>query len=301
MATTQTQRRSGRNKGDSRVIRLQIKDRMGNARWITADLLDSSDHGIGVTLRSPLLAGSQLVLRGSLGPHHTSIVTPATVKWCTEKINGNFHAGLEIGEDPDKSASASQTAPPEVPADPGNNDHDWYEIMQLSPNADSDTIARVYRILAQRYHPDSPNGNQELFLRLCEAHRVLMDPKLRAAYDSRHRGKRRLRWNIFDRATLDKGPGEERRKRRGILEALYAAALHDSNKADVDLFEFEELLGCPREHLDTALWYLTGKGFVKRSERGRFAITIPGFDEVERLYQPRPHHDQKQLEAGSGS
>ena len=32
---------------------------------------------------------------------------------------------------------------------------DYYEMLQISPNADSETIHRVYRILAQRYHPDN--------------------------------------------------------------------------------------------------------------------------------------------------
>src|SRR5438105_3187548 len=32
---------------------------------------------------------------------------------------------------------------------------DHYEALQLSPNADSETVDRVYRILAKRYHPDN--------------------------------------------------------------------------------------------------------------------------------------------------
>ena len=32
---------------------------------------------------------------------------------------------------------------------------DYYEDLQVSPNADQETIERVYRLLAKRYHPDN--------------------------------------------------------------------------------------------------------------------------------------------------
>lgn len=334
----QTQRRGDRKKSDGRIIRLQIKDRMGHARWITADLLNTSEHGLGVMLMTPVAAGSQVSIRGNIGDDRPYLVSSATVKWCTEKINGNFHAGLEVGENlagaetsaqkqqPHSAREAAGSVPgsgtreaagsapgsgngsadatahgPAADFEPVPTEVDWYEVMQLSPNADPDTIARVYRILAQRYHPDSATGNQEMFLRLCEAHRVLIDPALRAQYDAQHRETRRLRWRIFDRAALTRGPGEEFRKRRGILEALYAKALHDPERASLTIFDLEELLGCPREHLEAALWYLRGKGQLKRGDNGRFTITISGFDEVEAASRPHQppaiHPELKQLEA----
>ncbi len=33
---------------------------------------------------------------------------------------------------------------------------DYYEFLQISPNAEFDTIHRVYRFLALRFHPDNP-------------------------------------------------------------------------------------------------------------------------------------------------
>jgi curved DNA-binding protein len=35
---------------------------------------------------------------------------------------------------------------------------DYYEFLQISPNADVDTIHRVYRFLAARFHPDNPTA-----------------------------------------------------------------------------------------------------------------------------------------------
>lgn len=32
---------------------------------------------------------------------------------------------------------------------------DYYEVLQISPNADADTIQRVFRLLAQRFPPDN--------------------------------------------------------------------------------------------------------------------------------------------------
>ena len=38
---------------------------------------------------------------------------------------------------------------------PANGEMDYYEILQVSDSAEPETINRVYRIFAQRYHPDN--------------------------------------------------------------------------------------------------------------------------------------------------
>ena len=61
---------------------------------------------------------------------------------------------------------------------------DYYELMQISPNAEYETVQRVYRMLATRFHPDNPNtGNADKFLRLNEAYEVLRDTERRQEYD----------------------------------------------------------------------------------------------------------------------
>ena len=116
---------------------------------MTADLLDTSEGGIGISVLTPLAIGSKIVVRGKLGESRSDMESAATVIWCTEKINGNFHAGLELADSGVSTDNDSQLD------DGRSHKEDHYEIMQLSPNADADTIQRVYRILAQRYHPDS--------------------------------------------------------------------------------------------------------------------------------------------------
>jgi curved DNA-binding protein CbpA len=121
-----------------------------------------------------------------------------------------------------------------------------------------------------------------VFIRLTEAYRTLSDPEQRARYDAQHRQNKQLRWNIFDQARTTAGLEGEQRKRQGILEMLYAKTLHDPERASITLFEFEDMLGCPREHLQAALWFLRGKGFIKSSDNGRHVITVQGFEEAEK-------------------
>ena len=77
---------------------------------------------------------------------------------------------------------------------------DYYEVLQISPNAQPETIQRVYRLLAQHYHPDNKDtGDIELFNEILEAYRVLNDPSERAGYDVEYRTYNGLKWKIFDR------------------------------------------------------------------------------------------------------
>ena len=39
---------------------------------------------------------------------------------------------------------------------------DYYETLQISPNADPDTVHRVYRLLAQRFHPDNKETGSDV-------------------------------------------------------------------------------------------------------------------------------------------
>lgn len=78
--------------------------------------------------------------------------------------------------------------------------------MQLNPKADGDTIYRVHRILAQRYHPITPDtGNAEMFIRLTAAARILSDPEKRARYDVRYQASKQLQWRILDKPKRCRG------------------------------------------------------------------------------------------------
>ncbi len=277
-ATAKAQRRRvGRKSGDRSIVRIEVKDGMGNARWVTADLVDLNESGFGVVIMSQLEPGSTLAARGRFGVGREGDTVKVGVRWCTETSAGTYRVGLEFVD------AESQPQPAEEPVASNNSEAlDCYEVMQLSPNADADTIARVYRMLAMRYHPDNPQtGNSELFVRLSEAHAILADPLRRAAYDVKHLETKRLQWKIYDQAAVTQGSEGEVRKRQGILGILYAKALVDPEVGDTTIQMIEELLGTPREHLKAAMWYLKGKNFIKRSDNGRYSITIAGFEEAE--------------------
>ena len=62
---------------------------------------------------------------------------------------------------------------------------DYYEFLQISPNAEFDTIHRVHRFLALRFHPDNPETcDTDKFHLLQQAYEVLSDEARRAEYDA---------------------------------------------------------------------------------------------------------------------
>jgi DnaJ domain len=291
-SSTSESRKNSRRTGRAGVIRLEVKDGLGQSRWSTADLTDVTERGVGITLMKPLKVGSTINIRGKLDAGQPDVQRRAKVCWCQEIREGHFRAGLELLD------VNAESGPRPADAVAASGELDCYEVMQLSPNADHDTISRVYRMLAQRYHPDNPDtGNAEMFMQLTAAFEILNEPARRASFDARHRQTRQLHWNIFDQSHAAAGPEAERRKRQGILGVLYAKALHDPENAEMTIFDFEQLLGCPREHLGAALWYLKGKNFIRRSDNGRYAITVPGFEEAEaRAKGPSPDAERKQIE-----
>lgn len=63
---------------------------------------------------------------------------------------------------------------------------DYYEILGIDKNADTDTIKRAYRQLAKKYHPDLNPGDAEAekhFKEVNEAYSILSDPDKKAKYD----------------------------------------------------------------------------------------------------------------------
>lgn len=159
---------------------------------------------------------------------------------------------------------------------------DLYELLQVSPNAELDTIQRVFRLLAQRYHPDNgETGNEPLFQQLLRAYQTLSDPVQRAAYDSKHRAEVKRTWEVFDKTTEPNSRHAERRKREGILGLLYRKRQTHPAQPGMNVRELEELLGIPREHLEFSIWYLKETGDVRPGDNGRIAISAKGVDTYE--------------------
>jgi curved DNA-binding protein CbpA len=166
---------------------------------------------------------------------------------------------------------------------------DHYEILQVSPHADRETIERIYRFLAQRFHPDNQeSGNPDLFMRVVEAHKVLTDPVQRARYDVHYEEVRESRWRIFDQETVADDMAGDQRMRAAILGILYTARRTDAERPGVGIMDLERLLGCPEVHMNFHLWYLRESGLVQRLETGLLAITVHGVDRVIETGSPVP-------------
>lgn len=59
----------------------------------------------------------------------------------------------------------------------------YYEILGVGRRAGSDELKTAWRRVAKATHPDSPTGNQALFVLVGAAYETLCDPHLRADYD----------------------------------------------------------------------------------------------------------------------
>jgi curved DNA-binding protein CbpA len=160
---------------------------------------------------------------------------------------------------------------------------DYYERLQISQNAEPETIHRVYRLLAQRYHPDNQHsGDQERFRELVEAYELLADPERRAQYDLTYNEARGQRWRPAAAPERADHPIEvEQRVRMTVLEVLYEQRRKDPRNPGVFVLDLEQLTGHPREHLEFTVWYLTKKSLVMREDNSRLAITTDGVDYLE--------------------
>jgi curved DNA-binding protein CbpA len=158
---------------------------------------------------------------------------------------------------------------------------DHYEVLQLSPNATADTVERVYRFLAKRYHPDNQDtGDAERFAEIQRAYEVLMEPVSRAAYDAKYEHNRAVTWKIFKQEGAEDSRADDQRLFHGILSLLYIARRRDPENGGLGPVTLETMLGCPRQHLEFPIWYLKQRGFVERLGNGWIAITANGIDKL---------------------
>jgi curved DNA-binding protein CbpA len=174
---------------------------------------------------------------------------------------------------------------------------DYYEVLQVSTSADPETIDRVYRLLAQRFHPDNQQtGDESRFRTLLEAYTVLRDPEKRARYDVMHQQQRQERWRLVSSGAQSENDFEiEQIVRLTVLEALYTKRRLEPTNPGIFWREFERLIGRPREHLDFTLWFLMQKKFVAQDDKSQLILTVEGAEYLEQSY--RSNLQQKRLQA----
>jgi hypothetical protein len=65
------------------------------------------------------------------------------------------------------------------------------------------------------------------------------------------------------------------------LRLLYNKRFTDADQPGIVLGDFENLMGCPREHLEFSFWVLRENKLVTRGDNARYEITYQGVAAVE--------------------
>ena len=160
---------------------------------------------------------------------------------------------------------------------------DYYELLEISPQATQDTIHRVYRYMAARYHPDNlGTGNLEKFTQLTSAYKVLSEPNRRSEYDAQRATRQPTIRNPMSSTVdfMDQGEGDLNR-RLAVLAILYYRRRIYPNSPEVSLAEIEQRTGFPRDYLDFTTWYLAKKRYITRADNSDFTLTVEGVDFIE--------------------
>ncbi|MCC7498631.1 MAG: DnaJ domain-containing protein [Bryobacterales bacterium] len=158
----------------------------------------------------------------------------------------------------------------------------YYDELQIHPKAEPETIHRVYRLFAARYHPDNrASGNAETFRRIREAYETLSDPQSRAAYDAELAKLEPPPLPVFQSGEFGNGIASEGKIRLGILCLLYARRRANPDYAALSMLDLEHLMAFPREHLSFSVWYLRAKRYLAQDDRSSFVITAEGVDFLE--------------------
>ena len=165
----------------------------------------------------------------------------------------------------------------------------YYEFLQISPNADQDTVHRVYRFLAARFHPDNPEtGDADKFHMLKQAYDVLSDPARREQYDT-GKAKETPPPDPLSKSIdfMDQIDGELNR-RLAVLSLLYIRRRTNPAYPEVSLGEVEERMGFPRDYLEFTMWYLQKKSYIFRADNSAYTLTADGVDFVETQRESTP-------------
>ena len=179
-----------------------------------------------------------------------------------------------------------------------NGEVDFYEVLQVSDTAEPETINRVYRIFAQRYHPDNQEtGNEARFREITEAYQILSNPEKRARYDATSQKRRQDRWRLVTAGVESENDFEmEQIVRLTVLEALYTKRRVQPEEPGIYLRELERMLGRPREHLEFTIWFLVQKKLIN-SDDARMYITAAGAEHLEESY--RNNLQRKRLQSSN--
>ena len=166
---------------------------------------------------------------------------------------------------------------------PTEKPFDYYELLQISPNADPEMVQHAYQLLARRYGPDDHETRSSERLRLIEeAYALLSDSAARAEYDRHHREQkahcgRLVPPDRYPETALNR----EHSTRLAILESLFARRRMEPKDASLFPAELKQLLDIEQQQLECTVWYLVQKRLVQRTDDSRLTITAEGVDYLD--------------------
>ncbi len=165
---------------------------------------------------------------------------------------------------------------------------DHYKTLGVAPGATHAEIKRAFRELAKKFHPDRNAGRAQWataqIKRLIEAHRVLSDAKLRAAYDRRHATLRERRKTAPRSRQRPVGDHPRARAER-ILYDLLAGSVATAVEAYEKLLQGQETYDLSH-HLELRDWvdckFLIAEEYQRRAD----------FERALAMYEELYHSDQ---------
>jgi curved DNA-binding protein len=238
----------------------------GTSRTLAVHAIDLSNSGIRVESTEPVALHTSVYVRAE----RYGLTGTTLVRHCGRR-GGKYLLGLEFKSE--SAAADTNAAEPFV---------DYYELLQISPNAEAETIHRVFRIMAARYHPDNKEtGDSEKFLLLTKGYALLSDPARRSTYDGLHSGQRLQPLAVFGLKEFAEGLEGEVNRRLGILSLLYNRRRTNPEDPGISMLGFETVMSFPREHLEFAVWFLREKQYVRPGNNSDYVISATGVDYLE--------------------
>ncbi len=251
------------------AVKISVQNPSGRVLDTKGELISVRGDLLTVRTAFAIEVGSSAYVSGG-GVQNLSV----QISTCAYEGPDQYRVECRSQEGSSQNTRNAQTSDPDV--------EDYYAILEVSPTAAGDTISRVYRALAHRFHPDNKEtGDQEMFSKITEAYSVLADDQKRTAYDVKFEASKAMRWKIFESPEQAQGVEAEKAKRNGILGVLYRRLLATPWKSEVMRRHIEELLGCPTEQLEASFWYLIQKKFIVQGDGGSYRITHDGMDHFE--------------------
>jgi DnaJ domain/PilZ domain len=263
MTAAESKRKEERRAFDG-IVTLSTSSDGAEQKFIRGRAVDFSKSGARIHSPDPLEVGAQVYLRAdSFG-----LMGMAKVRYCQHRLAG-YVVGLEL----EKRGASMRTTDDFI---------DYYEVLQISPKADLETIHRVFRMQAARYHPDNKqSGNAERFMLLSRIYETLVDVKKREQYDVRRRMREPGSIPVFGLAEFVAGIEGEVNRRLGVLCLLYKRRRSNPDHPALSLLQLEFLMDFPREHLMFTVNYLREKDQIRIVENSDYQITADGIDSLE--------------------